>query len=121
MRDSKVKSVYLNSMEFSAVFQVGDSVGLYPFSIAHAVQKERPIFIDEYDYFKDNDTILSEPLPNFLAKSDTKVTRHNNNSIRVNSLISNGVTGSGIIHIGSFNHGKAISILKHKRIIQNDR
>ncbi|MFD2639422.1 spore germination protein GerPE [Piscibacillus salipiscarius] len=118
MRDSKVGSLYCNSIEFSATLQIGDSTGVYPFSIARAVQKENPIFIK--DYITDDETIIKEPLPKFLKPVKINVNRTGNHPIRVKTIQTIGITGSSVLHVGSFDHGKAISIVRHKRILQND-
>lgn len=119
MRDSKVKSYFCNSVDLSGTIQVGDSVGVYPFSIARAVQKENPVFIREY--VTDDETVMQEPLPNFLKPTNTTVSRVDRQPIRVKSININGVTGSSVNHIGSFKHGKAISILRHRRILINNK
>lgn len=119
MRDSKVETVYCNAIEFSATLQVGDSVGVYPFSIARAVQKEDPTFIREY--IIDDQIIIQEPLPHFLEPVELDIKRTNQNPIRVQSINSIGITGSSVFHIGSFKHGKAVSIVRHKRILKNNK
>ncbi|WP_194840839.1 spore germination protein GerPE [Filobacillus milosensis] len=119
MRDSRVKSIFCNSLEFSGTIQIGDSEGVYPFSIARAVQKENPVFYKEY--ITDDEEIIKEPLPNFLKESPVQVNRENYSPIRINSINSIGLTGSSVLHVGSFKHGKAVSIVRHKRILQKNK
>ncbi|RPF52062.1 spore germination protein GerPE [Aquisalibacillus elongatus] len=118
MRNSNVQSVYCNSIEFSGTLQIGDSEGVYPFSIARAVQKENPVFTDEY--ITDDETIMREPLPNFLEKSNVQLHHKSQHPIQVGSINMIGVTGASVFHIGSFKHGKAVSITRHKRILSNN-
>ncbi|MGM8214706.1 spore germination protein GerPE [Bacillaceae bacterium W0354] len=111
MRHSKVASLKCNSVEFSATIQIGDSVELHPYTAAVAIQKEGAVFYKEAP--------LDVPeLPNYLQKINVEVNRTNYEPIRVNDININGMTGSSILHIGSFKRGEALSQIKHKRILK---
>jgi len=110
MRKSIVDSIFCQTVEFSAALQIGDSVELNPYSAGMAVQKQVPV------YFQDHAFNLPD-LPKYLTERQIDVERTNKRAIKVNDISLNGLTGSSIMHVGSFKRGEALSQIVNIRIL----
>ena len=103
-RISKVKNVSVNSVAFSSLVQIGDSIGISLHTDVLAVQREQPIFFGNEGNFQIyplfNVPVSFPP----LFEEITMNVRHPKGSIQVNTIdIVSGISSSALLHIGSSN------------------
>jgi spore germination protein PE len=114
-RTSIVPNIYINSLAFSAVFEIGDADTIQANSRAIAVQRQFPLFLkDEADF--SSYPIFSEPIPSpDLDESVSSTFIHENPVIKVQSLYLVGASNSSVIQVGSSKNVKAEARVKHIR------
>lgn len=120
-RISLVPYVYINSVSYSSIFEIGDSHGIDAKSRAIAVQREYPLFLEGEANFRSY-RIFSEDIP--LPSLDVTVKSrfiHDNPIIKVKSLEIVGTSNASVIQIGSTHQIKAEARVKHIRQLLSDK
>lgn len=114
-RLSSVDFIYVNSVSFSSILEIGDSNKITPTSSALAVQREVPIFFTNEGSFSAY-PIFSRELPSVTINEAINMTVWNQSPIiKVGTIKVTGVSSSGVMHIGSTNIIDAKSRVKHIR------
>lgn len=120
-RTSIVPTIFINSIAFSSIFEIGDANRVDANSQAIAVQREYPLFVeDEADFASYQ--IFSEIIP--LPTSYGKVTStfiHENPIIKVQSLNITGVSNASIVQVGSSKTVNAEARVKHIRQLLDEK
>jgi spore germination protein PE len=120
-RTSVVPHAFVNSLSFSSIFEIGDSHKINTNSVAIAVQREYPLFIENEADFK-NYRIFSEIIPTPVIDERVYSTFiHENPLIKVNSISVTGASNSSVIQIGSSTTIKAEARVKHIRQLLNNK
>lgn len=114
-RTSIVPNIYVNSLAFSSVFEIGDAHAIHLDSKAIAVQRQYPLFVeDEADFT--NFSIFSEPIPASVLDEPVQSTFiHENPVIKVQSIYLIGASNSSVLQIGSAKQISAEARVKHIR------
>lgn len=113
-----VKDADINSVTFSAIFNIGDTKIATPTSKALAIQQPRAEFDATEDQSFADFSIFSRqavwtPRTVFINKR----TFNHYNSINVNRVSVTGVSQSAIFQIGSLTKVTADSRIKHERLL----
>ncbi|MEH7235541.1 spore germination protein GerPE [Bacillus sp. JJ1562] len=114
-RISVVDLIYVNSVSFSSILEIGDSQKITPVSQALAVQREVPIFFtNEGDFSKY--PIFSRELPKVKVTETVNMNIFNQNPvIKVDSVRVTGVSSAAVMQIGSTETIHTESKVKHIR------
>ena len=120
-RISVVDFIYINSLSFSGILEIGDSKKITPVSQALAVQREVPVFFtNEGDFSKY--PIFSRELPKVKVTETVNMNVFNQNPIiKVDSIRVNGVSSSAVVQIGSTETIHAESKVKHIRKLLDEK
>ncbi|MBM7659815.1 spore germination protein PE [Bacillus mesophilus] len=114
-RTSIVPNIYINSLAFSSVFEIGDADTIQANSRAIAVQRQFPLFVEGEADFSDYQ-IFSEPIPSPDPDETVSTTFiHENPVIKVQSMYVIGVSNSSVIQVGSSRSVNAEARVKHIR------
>ena len=114
MRTSIVKNINISAIDFSSVFQVGDSYYVKPRSMVLAVQREISVFNGNEGHF--NFPIFSKPIPKPIINENVKMNIINKKPvIKVNNINIIGVSTSGIFQVGSTPYIDTENRTKHIR------
>lgn len=114
-RTSIVDHLKVDTLIFSSVIEIGDSTFIQGFSRALAVQREADIFFGNEGNFE-SFFAFNKDIPFPLI--DEPFSMHINNlspTIKVNNIDINGVSTSGVIHIGNSQHISMEARVKHIR------
>ena len=119
-RISRVRDVYIVSMQYSSIIEIGDAVEATPTSKALAVQKEGATFTDEDFPFSDF-PVFSEELPYF----DKQITIDQERVpcspyIDVESVHIEGISAASIFQVGNLDYLDAEARVKHFRILKEE-
>ena len=120
MRISVVKNININAVEYTSVFQVGDSYFIRPRNMILAVQREIPIYNGNEGHF--NFPIFTKPIPKPIINENVKMNIINLKPIiKVNNINIIGVTSSGIFQVGSSSYINTENRTKHiRQLIENN-
>jgi spore germination protein PE len=119
-RNSIVNNVKLQTVNSSAVFQVGDSLKITPKSKALAVQREGSVFLSNEGDF-DNYALFDKPIPQPVIDENINMTIINENrSIKTNNIYILSVAAAGVFQIGSTVKIDCESRTKHFRQLLNE-
>ncbi|WP_456275920.1 spore germination protein GerPE [Bacillus sp. AK128] len=119
-RSSIVPNIYINSLAFSSVFEIGDAHAIQANSRAIAVQRQHPLFIENEADFTSY-SVFSEPIPSPVIDEPVSTTFvHENPVIKVQSLYVIGASNASVIQVGSTSHITAEARVKHIRQIIDD-
>ncbi|MFC4322320.1 spore germination protein GerPE [Litchfieldia salsa] len=114
-RLSVVESIYVNSVSFSSVLQIGDSSHITPVTQALAVKREYPLFFSNEGNFNEY-SVFTRPIPAVsIEESFNMATFNEKPNIKVNTIRVTGASASSVIHIGSTNNIRAEARIKHIR------
>jgi spore germination protein PE len=118
-RTSVVPNIYINSLSFSTVFEIGDATKINTNSIAIAVQREYPLFLEneaDFSLYR----VFSENIPSPIIDEVVHSTFiHENPIIKVGSLNVTGASNASVIQIGSTSQITAEARVKHIRQLLN--
>ncbi|WP_194841342.1 spore germination protein GerPE [Salinibacillus xinjiangensis] len=119
-RNSKVSHVYVNSVAYGSVFQIGDAVKADPYLRAIAVQKEGAFF-DANDFPFASFPMFTTPFPKIVSTLPVDQQHiHHDPNIHVHSFDIEGMTGASIVQIGSLKEIDAKARIKHFRIVRDE-
>ncbi|WP_246938665.1 spore germination protein GerPE [Bacillus pinisoli] len=114
-RTSIVPHIYVNSLAFSSVFEIGDAHAIDLTSRAIAVQRQYPLFVENEASFSDYQ-VFSEPIPDPVLDEPVYSTFiHENPVIKVDSVYLIGASNASVMQIGSTKSIKAEARVKHIR------
>lgn len=114
-RISVVDFIKVNSLSFSSILEIGDSMKIKPISSALAVQREVPLFFTNEGDFSQF-PIFSRDLPKVEVTETINMRIFNQNPIiKVNSIRIDGVSSAGVMQIGSTETIHTESKVKHIR------
>ncbi|WP_453990536.1 spore germination protein GerPE [Bacillus nitroreducens] len=114
-RISVVDFIKVNSLSFSSILEIGDSMKIKPISSALAVQREVPLFFTNEGDFSQF-PIFSRDLPKVEVTESINMRIFNQNPIiKVNSIRIDGVSSAGVMQIGSTETIHTESKVKHIR------
>ncbi|MCH1625825.1 spore germination protein GerPE [Ferdinandcohnia quinoae] len=114
-RLSVVDFIYVNSIAFSSILEIGDSKKITPVSTALAVQREVPLFFTNEGNFSAY-SIFSQELPKVTITENMNMNICNQNPIiKVNSIKVTGLSSSSVMQVGSTEIINAEARLKHIR------
>jgi spore germination protein PE len=119
-RTSHVQSFTNISIDDSSVIEIGDSEHIDAISCILAVQRDKAIFYEREFEFGDY-TAFSEPLPLPDCSPITRLTFHENPTIRVDKVNVSFVAASSVIHIGSSECVEMETRVKNIRHLVRDR
>ncbi|RKO61560.1 spore germination protein GerPE [Caldibacillus debilis] len=118
-RVSRVHSVLVETISFSSLLQIGDSMVIDGCSRAIAVQREKELFFGSegnfsaYPVFRHRIRFPeTTPVP--------LLTRQERGSINVNRVHVTGLAASSILHIGSNEQTRLESRIKHIRQLESE-
>ncbi|MDQ0861303.1 spore germination protein GerPE [Bacillus sp. V2I10] len=122
-RLSIVNKAYVNSVGFSSLFQIGDSVDIVPRVNVYAVQREAEIILGnegdlrQYSFYSE---LLPKPL--ITEKIQTSF-YHENPTIKVGAVKVISISSSAVVQFGSTNTISAETRVKHIRqlLSRNER
>src|SRR5690606_369836 len=114
-RISVVDFIKVNSLSFSSILEIGDSMKIKPISSAPAVQREVPLlFTNEGDFAQFR--IFSRDHTKVEVTESIHMRIFNQNPIiKVNSIRIDGVSSAGVMQIGSTETIHTESKVKHIR------
>ncbi|MBY0121075.1 spore germination protein GerPE [Bacillus sp. S/N-304-OC-R1] len=114
-RTSIVDHLHVDTTIFSSVVQIGDSKFIQGFSRALADQRETDVFFGNEGSFEAfyafTKPIPIPPINDYVAMQTTNLCP----AIKVNNIFINGVSTTGIVHIGSSQHISLEARIKHIR------
>ncbi|MGN7296843.1 spore germination protein GerPE [Fredinandcohnia aciditolerans] len=120
-RISVVDLIYVNSVSFSSILEIGDSKKITPVSQALAVQREVPLFFTNEGDFSQY-PIFSRKLPIVKVTESVNMEIFNQNPvIKVNSIKVTGVSSAAVMQIGSTETIHTESKVKHIRKLLDDK
>lgn len=117
-RVSSVGGILVRSVLFSSTVLLGDSVNLFGYSRALAVQREREIFFGDEGNF--NHRVFFQPL--YLADIYEPVNTFTFNQkpvIKVGTIDIKGISSASVLQVGSTAHIKMESRIKHIRQLED--
>ncbi|GIO25718.1 spore germination protein GerPE [Ornithinibacillus bavariensis] len=117
----QIKEVDLNTMTFSGIFNIGDTVNFSPRSKAIAVQREGNVWNTSYDVHFHYYPIFQLPAK-WIEKPIPVVSKNNHHDgiISVNCVSIQAVTQAAGIQFGGIDYINAESRIKHIRIIKQE-
>ncbi len=118
-RTSVVPHIFINSITFSSVIEIGDAHKIDANAIAIAVQREYPLFVEneaDFSLYRIFTEIIPSPVIDEFVQS-TFI--HENPIIKVDSLSVTGSSNASVIQIGSTHCVKAEARIKHIRQLLN--
>ncbi len=114
-RTSVVPNIFINSISFSSVFEIGDVSKINTSSQALAVQREYPLFVENEANYSSYQ-IFSENIPIPVIHEFVDQTFiHENPIIKVDSLKITGISNSSVVQVGSADSLFAETRVKHIR------
>ncbi|MBD8067595.1 spore germination protein GerPE [Bacillus sp. PS06] len=114
-RLSIVEAIYVNSVSFSSIFEIGDSRYITPVMKALAVKREHPILFTNEGNFNEF-SIFTRPIAQVATPEVINMAVFNEKpSINVKTIRVTGVSSSSVVHIGSTNMIRAEARIKHIR------
>lgn len=118
-RMAGVNHIRVNSVSFSSIFSIGDTINTNQKSKGIAVQKEGAVFTKENDLnFCDYPIFKREAnWPKQKNQTISKTTKHNE-EIHVKNTAVTGISTSSIFQVGSIDKIAAESRIKHFRKLQ---
>ncbi len=120
-RISVVDLIYVNSVSFSSILEIGDSKKITPVSQALAVQREVPLFFTNEGDFSQY-PLFSRELPKVKVTETVNMEIFNQNPvIKVDSIKVNGVSSAAVMQIGSTGTIHTESKVKHIRKLLDDK
>lgn len=120
-RISVVDLIYVNSVSFSSILEIGDSKKITPVSQALAVQREVPLFFTNEGDFSQY-PIFSRELPKVKVAETVNMKVINQNPvIKVDSIKVIGVSSAAVMQIGSTETIHTESKVKHIRKLLDDK
>jgi len=115
VRTSIVDTLKLNTLSFSSIVEIGDSIYIQGFSRALAVQREKDIFFGNEGNFNVFPAFSKNPRFEAIDENFSMYQEQLNPIIKVNSIDIIGVSAASIIHIGSSKHISMESKVAHLR------
>ncbi|MBC5636661.1 spore germination protein GerPE [Ornithinibacillus sp. BX22] len=116
----QVLNTAVNSIAFSSIFNIGDTVHFNPTFNGIAVQREGTVWNDDYDLdfedfslFQREASWIEEELPVAMHRY------HRNGQINVGGVSITGVSESSSVHIGGLQHINAEARIKHIRKLKD--
>ncbi|ALC91917.1 spore gernimation protein [Bacillus sp. FJAT-18017] len=117
-RSSSVKSIIVESVQYSSLVQLGDTSIINGFSRAIAVQRERELFYGNEGEFA-SFPVFSKEIPLPLLNEPIQILSFNENPIiKVGSIKINGISSSSFLHVGNVNHISLEGRVKHIRQLE---
>lgn len=116
----EVLNTAINSVAFSSIFNIGDTVHYNPTFNAIAVQREGSAWNDDYDLdFEDFPLFQREA--NWIEEQVPVVMHsiHENAHIDIGNVSITGVSESSSVHIGGLKHINGESRIKHIRKLRD--
>ncbi|CDQ40679.1 MULTISPECIES: spore germination protein GerPE [Virgibacillus] len=119
-RTADVCDIYTNSVSFSGIVAIGDTVDANLESRGIAVQKEGVRFTREDEKYFNNYALFTQQA-NWIpsSKKVNKTTFHHDDSIQVNHVRTIGISSSSLMQIGSVSHINADARIKHFRELRD--
>lgn len=121
LRTSNVKFVYVNSIAYSSIVELGDARHAQQRSNAIAVQKESGVESDPGYSFSDFALFnkLSSTFPPVTAV--VKRTTNHKQMINVDHINVTGITASSIMQVGNLKDIQSEARIKHIRILKDEQ
>lgn len=120
-RISVVDLIYVNSLSFSSILEIGDSKKITPVTKALAVQREVPVFFTNEGDFSQF-PIFSRELPKVKVTETVNMNIVNQNPIiKVDSIKVDGVSSAAVMQVGSTETIHTESKVKHIRKLLDDK
>jgi spore germination protein PE len=114
-RLSNVGTIYVNSISFSSIFEIGDSKYITPFSKALAVKREIPLIFSNEGRF-DEYSVFTRPIAQVPIEEPMNMAVFNEKPIiHVNSIRVSGIASSSVVQIGSTDTIQSEARIKHIR------
>lgn len=116
----QVLNTAINSLAFSSIFNIGDTVHFNPTFNAIAVQREGAAWNDDYDLAFEDFSLFQREASWIEKELPVAMQRyHRNGRINVGNVSITGVSESSSVHIGGLQHINAEARIKHIRKLKD--
>ncbi|SDJ87848.1 spore germination protein GerPE [Sediminibacillus albus] len=120
-RKVHLNSIYLNSISYSSIFEIGDTESCHPVTKAIAVQQEDLKFQEEAFDFADFD-IFSRKADRLASAFSVKQENiHHSARINVGQISIIGASSSSVVQIGSLANLHSEARIKHIRVLKEEQ